>query len=69
MADLSRRIPKDYRPLLLAAANAGFRVRSKNHGILVQNDKGSVMLPLTPSKYNRAYENTRAELKRLGVEV
>jgi hypothetical protein len=68
-AQLRRRLPKDYRPLLDAAIEAGARLREKRNGIDVATDRGSVMIHTTPSTRRRYMENTLAELRRIGVEV
>jgi hypothetical protein len=69
LAQLRRRLPKDFKPLLDAAATAGADLREKKNGVVIVTPDGTVMLHGTPSVHRRALENTRAELRQLGIEV
>lgn len=69
LAQLRRRLPKDYKPLLDAAATAGADLREKKNGVVIVTPEGTAMLHGTPSVRKRALENTRAELRRLGIDL
>lgn len=63
-------VPKDYRPLVKAAKKAGWILRPKKRHLLLESPDGATLVgfPGTPSDH-RSLLNTRAELRRAGVDI
>lgn len=71
LTEVPKGLDREWRPLLRAALDAGCTVIKKKNGVWIRarDGKGTVNMHFTTGKHNRALQNTRAELKRIGVDV
>lgn len=66
----TRKLPKDYKPLLKAARKAGCEVIERKNGYLIRAQGGGTsILHSTPRATGHAFENAKADLRRIGVDV
>lgn len=66
---MSRRIHKDFQPLVRAAIDAGMTLDDTGrHPRLMAADGRSITLSGTPSD-RRSFLNVRADLRRMGVKL
>ena len=65
-----RRVARDFRPLIKAAREQGWRVdATRRHPVLFSPDgRAAVPVPTTPSDH-RSLANLRSQLRRAGLEV
>lgn len=65
-----RSVPREFRPLVKAACAAGWRISRRNAHLWLwaPYERTTVSVPCSPSD-GRAVKNTRAELRRAGVNV